>query len=796
MKSVNKRLVRSLAGIITGIIVLFTQPVFAVEIPLSTAQEVASNFITYLDETYLGENYTIKDIEPLEEESGKIVGFLVKLKPQGYILVAGDTIRVPIKAYSFTSNFENLPTAYVQVLLNELKIEAATRSALLRQSTTAQPEEINQPYWDFLTQTNPVSRKSLRSYKPDTFLLTTKWDQGYPYNKFNPKVGDELTVTGCVQTAIAQVMRYHAHPTSGTGFFTHNWSGKELTAVMNRPFNWNEMPDSVDGSVPQYQQDEVAALMRDLGVLNEATFDISSKGGTGAYFHTEQFERAFGYAPVSEMDSSNANFFTTIRTEINNSRPFLLAMDAQNSGEAGHMVVADGYASDGSGKKIHLNLGWGGSNDAYYYLDQTNKIGDYTFAASHTIYYNIKPCSGSECNPYTPTTSGTNPVIGSYQNGALIPAPNDMVIDKAGTDIIRIENYDLDGDAVTLSATSSSNKLQLNVVGNLLTLTPTTSDIFCEITLNAQSYDGNEEKKFKVLVLDETIYFGSNYDIGGQFANQDEIDQYKVYLDGNTTIVGDMGYSNTQGFYVWIKDNSGNTVVDGTNSPISKSFTAGVYTIYTSLKYTKPSGGYSLYEYDSDHSGYTITVTCSNLNSTVSDLASSLEIELSDDTTLPPLPESINSYKVLTDSSNPFTINYGDYVKIFGSKGVNTINVKSGGRVECVNFVGANIINIEDKFSDFTTVYRSGATVYLESSIKGTKIKIPATKTSQTLNFENGSDLRSLVIDGGQVKLAGVLLILNKKGYPQHFLYFFPLPHGQGSFLPILGSERFTGSFT
>ena len=26
--------------------------------------------------------------------------------------------------------------------------------------------------------------------------------------------------------------------------------------------------------------------------------------------------------------------------------------------------------------------------------------------------------------------------------------------------------------------------------------------------------------------------------------------------------------------------------------------------------------------------------------------------------------------------------------------------------------------------------------------------------------------------------------------FPQHFLYFFPLPHGQGSFRPIFGSSR------
>ena len=34
---------------------------------------------------------------------------------------------------------------------------------------------------------------------------------------------------------------------------------------------------------------------------------------------------------------------------------------------------------------------------------------------------------------------------------------------------------------------------------------------------------------------------------------------------------------------------------------------------------------------------------------------------------------------------------------------------------------------------------------------------------------------------------------LGKRHYPQHFLYFFPLPQGQGSFLPALGVWRTTG---
>ncbi|MBF0113058.1 MAG: C10 family peptidase [Desulfamplus sp.] len=707
---------------------------YADEINQMTAEEVAINFIKYL-----GEDYTISTVEPLEE-SGKTVGYLVNLNPKGYIVVAGDTIRVPIKAYSLTSIFSNLPPAYIKLILNELKIDSLARSAFSRKYPASQPEEINRLYWELLTQANIVSRKSLRNYTPDTFLLTTQWDQGYPYNKFNPKVGTELTVTGCVQTAVAQVMRYHSYPSSGSGIFTHTWSGKTFTAVMNRPFNWTAMPNSVDGSTAQYQQDEVAALMRDLGVLNEADFGTGNSGGTSAYFHSDQFERTFGYAPISQMDSDNPNFFNTIKSEINNQRPLLLAIP-------GHMTVADGYASDASGKKIHVNFGWSGSNDDYYYLDQTIITDQYTFPPDHTIYYNIKPCQSSECNPYNPINSGSSPIIGSYQNGSVVSAPNDMTVDGIGSDTIRVENYDPDGDTVTLSATSSCSNLKANLVGNLLTLTPTGTNIFCEITIKAQSYDGTAEKSFKVLVLDEMIYIGNNYDIGGEFANQTEIDEYKAYLGGTTTIIGDMGYSNGQCFYTWIKDSNGNTVVEGTNLTISKSFTAGIYTIYVSLKH--PSSGYYC-NYDADHSGYTLTITCSSLNATVSDLAASMGIALTDDTTKPPLPESINSYKVLTAQSNQLTINYGDYVKVFGS-GANTINIKSGGRVECVNFIGSNVLNIEDSSSDFT-VYRSGATVYLESSTKGTKIKIPATKISNTFNFAGGISYE-LVISNGKVML-------------------------------------------
>lgn len=106
-------------------------------------------------------------------------------------------------------------------------------------------------------------------------------------------------------------------------------------------------------------------------------------------------------------------------------------------------------------------------------------------------------------------------------------------------------------------------------------------------------------------------------------------------------------------------------------------------------------------------------------------------------------------YKILTSQSPSITVLYGEYIKVFGSAGVNTINVESGGRVECVNFPGENVINIVEDSPSYFTVYRSGATVYLESADTGTWIKIPATKTAQQLCFADGC--YNLIISNGKV---------------------------------------------
>lgn len=709
---------------VIGLTLFTAQWVAAVQIDQDQATTVAQNFISYLRSSR-----TIDDSKTMKQ-SGRTVGYLMRLSPRGYILVAGNTIRVPIKAYSFSSNYEDLPPGYTQSLLGDLKI-SETRSPQTMRSTRAEAsqEEPNQNYWIFLTNYGDqrLLKSSLTtSYAPNTYLLPSRWNQAYPYNKFNPELNNALTVTGCVPTALAQVMRYHAHPYAGSGVFTHIWNGQVLTAVMNRPFNWNVMPDSVDGSVESYQQEEVAALMRDLGILNEADFGIEE---TSAYFHHEMFERAFNYAPILTMASDHADFFSTIMDEINQQRPVLLILP-------GHLAVADGYASDGSGRKIHVNLGWGGAYDDYYFLDETIQAGSNTYEPDHEIYYNIRPCENDECDPYPSESSGSPPVIASNLPDIILSTPT----------TIRIEAYDPDGDTVALSATSSCTQVTSNLTENLLTLTAESPDIFCTITVTAQSDDGRTEKTFKLLVLEDSLYMGTEYDINGVFINKTGIDEYNAYLEGELSLSGDRGFSN-QAFYLWVKDQNDNIVIPASDTPISGNLSAGFYTICASLK--NPFTNY-YYNFDADNSGYILSVTSTELTWNVTDVADSLGINL---TTANPGNEQ-QDFIVLTEMAPDTTIFSGDSVVLYGNKEVNHITLESAAKVNILHCPGSNIITMP-LASYMFSVSHSGATVLFEAS-DGTVLKISATITPQTIIFTDKS--LSLVIDAD----AGHVLLGNQ----------------------------------
>ncbi|MCE5266107.1 MAG: C10 family peptidase [Deltaproteobacteria bacterium] len=370
-------------------------------VPLHAAAEaeaVARNFLKFLrsDKVIVASESLQGNL--LDQALAPVtLGYLFHLSGGGYLLVSSCRSISPVKAYSLIDDFSGLPEPYRKALLEELELRA--RVALEDAGRMPLDAGISETAarWDFLLGFEP-GRMPL-AYVPGTFLLKTRWNQGYPYNKFLPQVGGQTVVAGCVNIAVAQVMRYHGYPASAKGVASYLWDAppsQVLETILYRSINWTSMPEAVDAATPEFQADEVALLIRDIGIANHTDFDF---GGSSTSLNSQALTESFGYSTgLSEKGNGPDQaafdaFLAALKSEINAERPVLLTFP-------GHMTVADGYSADESGRKVHVNMGWGGSADDFYFLDEPVQYAENrsfrTDPGWLTIHYNIKPCNEVE----------------------------------------------------------------------------------------------------------------------------------------------------------------------------------------------------------------------------------------------------------------------------------------------------------------------------------------------------------------------------------------------------------------
>ena len=104
------------------------------------------------------------------------------------------------------------------------------------------------------------------SFTPIAPLCDTKWNQDAPYNNQCPLINWQRTYTGCLATALAQVMKYHEWPERGTGSITYT-DVNRITRTMDFDvaFDWDNMLDVYDKTATTVQNDAVALLMKACG---------------------------------------------------------------------------------------------------------------------------------------------------------------------------------------------------------------------------------------------------------------------------------------------------------------------------------------------------------------------------------------------------------------------------------------------------------------------------------------------------------------------------------------------------
>ena len=257
---------------------------FAAKVNPEDAQKVAVNWKTYIHKSQKSKVKNQKAIQTINKiipstslnfltspYSVLPAFYIFNFAGGGFVIVSADDNINPILAWSDT---DSIPS----VIGNEnIKYWLDKYNKQIYKSISQQiSNSTNKELWTNILTSQFSNLKSdkanLKSSNTVGPLLTTSWDQICYYNNDCPadKKGPcHHVVTGCVATALAQIMKYNNYPAKGTGSFSYVDSsyGKLSANFANTTFNWNNMPSRLYSN-----NTDVANLMYELGVAVKMSY--------------------------------------------------------------------------------------------------------------------------------------------------------------------------------------------------------------------------------------------------------------------------------------------------------------------------------------------------------------------------------------------------------------------------------------------------------------------------------------------------------------------------------------------
>lgn len=234
-------------------------------------------------------------------------------------------------------------------------------------------------------------------------LVTTQWGQEEPYFNMTPigttsgPMGEYTQghcLTGCVATAIAQIMNYYKFPDHGQNYhYVYYPSGDVTGAKLEVDFyesyyDWNNMLDEYRSNYSEIEANAVAKLMYDCGVASNMIYRPTASGALSKDA-AEALVKYFGYSSSVSHEHrehySDEEWMDKIFNELSSGRPIFYG--ANDVAAGGHAFVIDGYNSNGL---VHVNWGWEGKDDGYYDISILNP-GTYEFSMNQDAIIGICP---------------------------------------------------------------------------------------------------------------------------------------------------------------------------------------------------------------------------------------------------------------------------------------------------------------------------------------------------------------------------------------------------------------------
>ncbi|MDE6753333.1 MAG: C10 family peptidase [Muribaculaceae bacterium] len=244
-------------------------------------------------------------------------------------------------------------------------------------------------------------------------LISSIWNQRSPYNDKCPVYNDkERCCTGCVATAVAQIMYYYRYPERGQGIYTHTDTirGKEYSWTVdfgNTEYHWEQMTPQYTAKSSAASKEAVAILMQQLGVAVKMDYDHRGVNQSGAKIieAARGLIRNFNYDKGSRYELrsyySDDEWRQLLHSELSSGRPILYEGNSPEN-SSGHAFICDGY--DSKSDKFHFNWGWGGNGDGFYSLSALKPntkngvgAGNYNYTANQAAIIGIHPPEGDNC---------------------------------------------------------------------------------------------------------------------------------------------------------------------------------------------------------------------------------------------------------------------------------------------------------------------------------------------------------------------------------------------------------------
>ncbi len=408
LKNITKRRFVILCVLSFGVLSMYSQ-----QVSFEEAKKTAQNFFGKSQKSL----QSCAEIAVIENDTF----YYVFNANNGFVIISAEKKAIPVLAYSDAGIYD--PENIIPPVKMWLDYYQNQLSAI-RNDVEFLPKEKVSLSWEALEKPSKAHKSTTTPMRP---LLTSKWNQTDYYNYYCPldaaSNSNGRAITGCVATAMAQLMYYFRYPQQGKGSYTYT---HKVYGIISEDFSKAVYDYSNMTDVPRRINGDISLLSYHCGVAVDMDYGPNS---SGMYNHKAAYAMRtyFGFSDQTQYlfrDSTHlySNWDSIIVSHLDNKIPLYYAGWSDYDYISGHAFICDAYQVDSNDNYYyHFNFGWSGESDGYFYTGNLYPRGN-DFTLTQELIINAYPDTNLD-EYYKPVTTGTITLTedaGSFTDGSFL----------------------------------------------------------------------------------------------------------------------------------------------------------------------------------------------------------------------------------------------------------------------------------------------------------------------------------------------------------------------------------------